>query len=103
MENISSIYDLSFDELSDLLHSWGEPDYRVAQVWDGLYKKLWSSVDEFTSLPKSMRHNLGDLFTHHNTELHNPPSLFSLNTIRKLESSDGETIKTLFSIPGGQL
>ena len=48
--------------LENWLKSWGEPDYRAAQLWSGLYQQLWSSPDEFSSLPKQLRQKLADIY-----------------------------------------
>ncbi|MFZ2097527.1 MAG: 23S rRNA (adenine(2503)-C(2))-methyltransferase RlmN [Anaerolineales bacterium] len=101
MQRPASIYDLNLDELDLLLKSWDEPTYRASQIWDGLYRQFWSSIDEFTSLPKSLRRKLSDYFSLHLTGFGAHPNLLSLQPITKQESSDGETIKTLFSIAGG--
>ena len=101
MQKTASIYDLSFEELSALLKSWDEPDYRVSQIWEGLYRHLWSSSEEFTSLPKILRQKLVDNYSHDKTGIECRPSFISLQPIKKQESSDGETIKTLFFISGG--
>ena len=55
------IYDFDFPELSARIKSWGVPKYRAQQVWDGLYKNLWLSPDEFTNLPKDLRAKMGEL------------------------------------------
>jgi len=102
MEKIANIYDLSFVELSELIKSWGEPDYRAMQIWEGLYRQLWSTADQFTSISKNLRQKLGALFTQINEETSAPPSFSNLRPLTKLASSDGETIKTLFSIHGDQ-
>src|SRR4030042_507658 len=102
MKNTVSIYDLSLEELSELLKLWDEPDYRAEQIWEGLYCKLWSSFDEFTNLPKSLRQKLNDNYPQDKTGMDGRPSFINIQPIRKQESSDGETIKTLFSITGGQ-
>jgi 23S rRNA (adenine2503-C2)-methyltransferase len=101
MQKTVSIYDLSFGELSALLRSWDEPDYRVAQVWEGLYYHLWSIPEEFTSLPKNLRQKFYDNFIDNKVGSDVRPSFTNLQPIRKQESSDGETIKTLLSIEGG--
>jgi 23S rRNA (adenine2503-C2)-methyltransferase len=49
------IYDLSLDELTSLFETWGEKAFRTRQVWEGLYKNLYHSPDEFTTLPKALR------------------------------------------------
>jgi len=100
MEESKNIFDLSFEELSQLLRTWNEPDYRAGQIWEGLYRQLWSSPDEFTSLPKTLRQKFVELFSRGRTSITDQSSLLTLQPIKKLESSDGETIKTLFSISG---
>lgn len=101
MQKSANIYDLSIDELNGLIKSWDEPGYRVAQIWEGLYQQLWSTSEEFTSLPKSLRQKLGEIYSHDKTGVDGQLSFTSLQPIRKQESSDGETIKTLFSLSGG--
>lgn len=48
-------YDLTRDQLAALLA--GEPDYRVRQVWDGLYRRA-IPVAQLTDLPKPLRDRL---------------------------------------------
>lgn len=97
-----SLYDLSLEELNKLLMTWDEPGYRGRQIWEGLYRNLWGSIDEFTNLPKGLRQRLGEYLAP--SEGSNPihPSLQRLHPVTTLESSDGETIKTLFTLDGGQ-
>lgn len=81
------IYDLDLGELADLIKEWGEPEYRAQQIWQGLYQKLWTQPEEFTSIPKALRQRLAEHFK------------FSALTPEKiLASKDGETIKTLFRL-----
>jgi 23S rRNA (adenine2503-C2)-methyltransferase len=81
------ILDLSLEELSQILHSWGEPSYRAKQIWIGLYKNYWKNASEFTNLPKSLRDRLSDNFRFR-----------SLNPGDHLESKDKFTRKTLFHL-----
>jgi 23S rRNA (adenine2503-C2)-methyltransferase len=85
------VFDLDLPALSSLLAEWGEPAYRARQVWEGLYQHLWASPHDFTSLPSGLRQKLSeDLdFSH-----------LSLETT--LDSSDGETRKSLFRLPDNQ-
>jgi 23S rRNA (adenine2503-C2)-methyltransferase len=99
----TSIYDLSLNELGDLVKSWGEPDYRASQLWSGLYQKLWSSPDDFSNLPRSIRQKLYDLYAYGDLEQVGNPTFTHLQPVQKLESTDGETIKTLFSLDDGRL
>ena len=102
MQKTASIYDLSFNELGELFKSWGEPDYRTSQLWEGLYQKLWSAPEEFTSFPKSLRQRFVEYFSTENSSLEGRSLFTSLRPIKKLTSSDGETIKTLFSLQDGK-
>ena len=85
------IYDLDFSQLELLLSAWGEPTYRAAQIWQGLYIQLWAEPDHFSSLPKTLRQRMQDELRF--------SSLFPRQT---LQSSDGETIKTLFTLADGK-
>lgn len=100
MHNFSNIYDLSYEELSSLMNSWGEPDYRTAQIWKGLYQQLWSASGEFTTVPKDLRNKLYEQFTFSNNN-ENELSFSCLSPIKTLKSLDGETTKTLFLLPNG--
>ena len=85
------IYDLDYPRLEAILQSWGEPRYRAQQVWKGLYQHLWNHPDQFTQLPIQLRHKLGQEFT-----------FTHLQPVQAVESSDGETCKTLFDLPDRQ-
>jgi len=85
------IYDLNLPALTDLLASWGEPAFRAKQVWTGLYKNFWNSPDQFSNLPISLR-----------TKLSESVNFEILTPTLKLDSSDGQTRKTLFQLPDGK-
>ncbi len=85
------IYDLDLLALEDIFAAWGEPGYRAKQVWQGLYRQLWSTAEEFSPLPKALREKLDDTFSFS----HLLPEIV-------LDSADGETRKTLFRLPDGQ-
>lgn len=82
------IYNSSYQELTQTLLGWGEPAYRSQQIWQGLYRQYWSSPEQFSALPRPLRDKLA---------LHYRFS--SLSPLKVLQSSDGETIKTLFQLP----
>ena len=82
------IYDLSLNELENILTSWGEPGYRAHQIWHGIYQQLWNELEEFSTLPFSLRKELSNQF-----------SFQSLHPEKTLASKDGETVKTLFELP----
>ncbi len=91
-----NIYDLSFNELSQQLTAWSEPAYRAAQIWEGLYRHLWSKPEEFTTLSKQLRLKLAE--TYSRSSLEAGETLVTLQSIRQQFSSDRETAKTLFNL-----
>jgi 23S rRNA (adenine2503-C2)-methyltransferase len=86
------IYDLDLDELTNLLQEWNEPAYRAKQIWQGLYQQLYRSPEQFTNLPKSLREKLAENLNFSPIR----PKLY-------LDSSDGQTRKTLFELHDGQV
>ena len=52
------ILDMSLPDIQELLESWGQPEFRVIQIWQGLYKQLWHYPDEFTNLPVELRQRM---------------------------------------------
>ena len=82
------IFDLCLTELENILLSWGEPGYRAQQIWQGIYQQLWIDIDDFSPLPISLREKISDRF-----------SFQSLHPVLTLSSKDGETVKTLFTLP----
>ena len=85
------IYDLTFSDLIALLQTWGEPNFRAKQIWTGLYKNFWDAPDQFTNLPMALRAKLGENLR-----------FDALTPTLKLESSDGQTRKTLFQLTDGK-
>jgi 23S rRNA (adenine2503-C2)-methyltransferase len=86
------IYDLELPEMADQLRNWGEPPYRALQVWQGLYRHLYRSADEFTNLPKSLREKMADAMAFSGVE-----------PVRFLDSTDGQTRKTVFKLSSGDM
>jgi 23S rRNA (adenine2503-C2)-methyltransferase len=84
-------YDLDWKAWQQQVAAWGEPAFRAAQIWQGLYQQLWTSPEEFTNLPTALRKNLASQFRFQ-----------SLNPAQSLHSSDHETVKTLFQLPDGR-
>lgn len=81
------IYDLNFSALEKQILEWGEPVYRARQIWQGLYRKLWFTPDQFSMLPTDLRKQLEDKFSFSNLQ---PKAI--------RESKDGETRKSLFEL-----
>lgn len=86
-----NLYDLSRDEVTDLIIGWGFPRFRADQLWHWLYESKANSFDAMTNLPQDLRERL---------KAHS--ELGRLEVVRALQSSDGETRKYLFRLPDGQ-
>ena len=86
------IYNLDKLELANLFKNWNEPAYRAKQLWQGLYQHFYNAPAQFTNLPKPLRDNLAENLNFSPIK----PKLF-------LDSSDGQTRKTLFELHDGQL
>lgn len=86
-----NLYDLSLEQLSDLLVSWGEPKFRAKQVWEWLYTNSVSTFEQMTNLPMSLR-----------TRLQNETRIGALELVAEQTSKDG-TVKRLFRLDDGQL
>jgi len=85
------LLDLTYDQLNELLASWGEPSYRVNQIWGWLYRSLATDFQEMTNLPKELRGRLAEATL--------------LQTMKPLEervSADGLTRKVLFALRDNQ-
>lgn len=86
------IYDLTTQELEDQLRSLGQPNFRLKQIHQGIYNKLYATFDGFENIPKDLRTGLDELF------LINP-----LSVEKVLKSRDGNTEKVLFKCLDGSL
>ena len=86
------IYDLTLPALTNMLQQWNEPAYRAKQIWQGLYQHLYSTPEQFTNLPGTLRQKLAERLS------------FSPLKIKLFQdSSDGQTRKTLFELQDGHL
>ena len=47
------------EEIADLLSAWGEPKYRLRQIWDGLYRRR-APLEELTDLSVPLRERLAE-------------------------------------------
>ena len=84
-----NLYSLTSEELATLMASWDQPRFRHQQIWHGLYDQCIMSIDDLTSLPKSLR-----------TRLTQETHLGSLKQIMEQRSQDG-TIKRLYTLHDG--
>ncbi|WP_284140261.1 MULTISPECIES: 23S rRNA (adenine(2503)-C(2))-methyltransferase RlmN [unclassified Virgibacillus] len=87
----TSIYGMTYEQLTDWLMERGQQKFRARQVWDWLYKKR---VKQFSDMKNVNKQCIALLEAHF--------SLFTLEEEIKQESKDG-TIKFLFRLEDGNL
>lgn len=86
----TNFFALGYEDIASILLSWGEPEFRAKQVWEGIYRNLKDSPLKMTNLPYNLRVRLAENL-----------SFINLNPAIVLESSDRQTVKTLFHLPDG--
>jgi len=85
-DTMATRYDVDRDMLAAELA--GEPAYRVAQVWDGLYRQN-VDIEAMTDLPRALRSQLAERL---------PPAL---SLVREQTSDGGTTVKLLLAPADG--
>jgi 23S rRNA (adenine2503-C2)-methyltransferase len=81
-------YGASRTELETILGGWGAPQYRAAQLYDGLWTQR-TPLEELTTLPKALRAKLADALP------------LALTPITTQTSADGATTKWLWRAADG--
>ena len=89
--SFTPITNLDLNELQHLMKTWDQPEYRAVQLWEGIYRKLVSSVHDITNIPSALKEMLEGQYT-----------FSSLRPVLSLDSSDGQTTKTLFELVDGK-
>jgi 23S rRNA (adenine2503-C2)-methyltransferase len=87
----SELLGLSIQQLTDVIENLGEAPYRARQLFDGLYRQRWHSLDQFSPLSLAFRRTLADegyAVGHPRIE-------------KKFQSSDG-TVRYLLAFADGQ-
>ncbi|MGN1311583.1 MAG: 23S rRNA (adenine(2503)-C(2))-methyltransferase RlmN [Bacilli bacterium] len=85
---MKNIYDLTLKQLEDYFISIDEKPFRAIQIYEGLYKKRYSTFDEMTNISKDLREKL--------------KKDFSLTKIKMLIKEQGENVnKYLFELEDG--
>ena len=69
MKKMRNIYDVTLKELEDYFISINEKPFRAAQVYEGLYKKRYTSFDEMTNISKELREKLKQDFSFYKIKL----------------------------------
>jgi 23S rRNA (adenine2503-C2)-methyltransferase len=90
-QSAQSLLNLSQAELRAILTGWGEPPFRVKQVEQWLYQHYVTNPAEMENLPKALRQRLAEEF-----------APVPLQLAVALQSTDGFTRKSLFTLPDGQ-
>jgi 23S rRNA (adenine2503-C2)-methyltransferase len=90
-EHIVSLHDLDFSTLEALLIEWGEPRSHARQVWEWLYRRSATDVDQMMTLPQTVRERLAA-----ETAFYVPPVL------ARHEAPDDETRKDLLQLEDGE-
>ena len=89
---MKNVFDLSREGWQAYFQSISEPDFRVKQTWEGLHRHLYSSPEQFTAFPKSLREKL------------QADHLFEpLIPDKEINSKDGFTHKVAFKLVDARL
>lgn len=91
-EQKTNLLNLTLQELTALLESWGEKPFRARQIERHLYVNLADSFDTMTDLPKGLRERLAAETT-----------IGVLRPLREVATDDGLTRKRLWSLPDGSV
>ena len=86
-----SIFSLDIKDWQDWLVEHKQPKFRAAQIFDWLYKKRVSSIEEMSNLPKDLKTVISENF-----------DFTTLSERKKQVASDGTT-KFLFELADGNL
>src|SRR5918999_7372 len=84
---MSTRYGASAEEIAGLLSDWGEPKYRLRQIWDGLYRRR-APLEELTDLSLPLRARLEKALP------------LALAPLHASTAGDGETVKWLWGAGG---
>ncbi|HEY1408039.1 MAG TPA: hypothetical protein VF434_03810, partial [Promineifilum sp.] len=57
-ESKLNLYDLSIEEVIDLMVAWEQPAFRARQVWGWLYQHFAPDFEAMTNLPIALRERL---------------------------------------------
>ncbi|MBI1307815.1 MAG: 23S rRNA (adenine(2503)-C(2))-methyltransferase RlmN [Bacteroidetes bacterium] len=60
---MQDIREISTEELTNILESWGEKSFRIKQILEWLWQKQASSFDEMSNISRDLRTRLSEHFT----------------------------------------
>lgn len=87
---IKNILEYSADQLSDYFIQAGEPKFRTAQLWKGIYSANYTDFSQFTIFSKALRQTLAADF-----------NLRSFIMLDSIQSPSDETTKFLWQLDDG--
>ena len=88
LEEKKDIKSFSLEELTEELLALGEKKFRATQVFEWLHKRGATEFSQMTNLSAGLRETLAEHYR-----------LVSLREVKRLASSQDETIKFLFALP----
>jgi len=92
---------LSLQELTDITEKLGEPAYRARQLFDGLYRQKWPTLDRFTPLPAELRRTMSEAGFAVGMPRIEKKFVSSDGTVRYLLAfSDGQSVETVWMPEG---
>lgn len=90
-DNMKSLYDFNYDQMQEMALSKGWKKFRGHQIFQWLYRKRATSIEEMSDLSKDTRNVLQEEF------------IISPLTIKDLQVSSDGTTKFLFALADGSL
>ncbi len=92
---------LSNQQLTDIVEGLGQAPYRARQLLDGLYRQRWSAFNQFSSLPKNFRQQLGESgFRVGSPEIERRFTSADGTVRYLLQFSDGQSVETVWMPEG---
>ena len=91
MDGREPLLEWNWEQLQALLALWGEPAFRVEQVWRWVYRSLVPDLASMRNLPAALRIRLAEKFY-----------LDMFSPVDEITSADGETTKLLLPLSDGQ-
>ena len=92
MSSKLDLFDLSLEELKQVMSRFGEPNYRANQIWNWLYQGLRADIGQMTNLPLAFRDTFSDEI-----------DISIAEPIELQSSEDKQTTKALFQLADNNL
>lgn len=85
-----------YESIRDFLVKQKEPDYRLDQIWRAIFVQRIAFFDQMTTIPKDLRHQLGETFGQNVLSIHPVHQSPSRQVTKVLfELGDGHRIETV--------